>query len=138
MDEVTGQDSEVPSRELIHTEGNTLIIKLGAYTLSLKIEGPEPRPARLKLGRGQTIFDLVLEAARTLVRETGRNEFSPAELYHTAKEKHPDLDLKRNSWSSHVMSSAPNHPSYRYYTARRKFFRYHGGGRYSLEPAFTT
>jgi hypothetical protein len=123
----------------IHTDGNTLTLKVGDYVLSLTIEGPEVKPGgRLRLKEGQTLFDLVLDAARTVVKDFGESEFTAAELYHVAQEKHPDLDIKRNSWNSHIMSSAPNHPSYRHYTSHRKYFRYLERGKYSLEPGFTS
>ena len=124
--------------DIVHVEGNTLILKVGDYVLSLKIEGPEAKSiGRLKLGAGQTLFDLVLDAARTFVDDFGESEFTAAALYHVAREKHPDLDIRRNSWNSHMMSSAPNHPSYRHYTSHRSYFRYHGRGKYSLEPGLT-
>ena len=128
-------NSAIPVNNIIHAEGNSLTIRVGEYLLTLKIEGPEAKPSgRLKLERGKTMFDLVLEAAETVVKDTGNNEFSAADLYHTAVERNPDLSIKRNSWNSHVVSSAPNHTSYRHYTSHRKYFRYLGGGKYSLEP----
>ena len=128
-------NSAIPVNDIIRTEGNCLTMRVGEYVLTLTIEGPETKPSgRLQLERGLTLFDMVLDTARTFVKETGDNEFNAACLYHIAKEKHPDLNLRRSSWNSHVMSSAPNHPSYRHYTSHRKYFRYLGGGRYSLEP----
>jgi len=127
--------STIPGNNIIHIEGNSLTIKVGDYLLTLKIEGIKPRPSgRLQLGQGQTLFDLVLDAARAFVKETGEREFSAADLYRTAVERNPELSLRRNSWNSHVMSSTPNHPSYRHYTSHRTYFRYHGRGRYSLNP----
>lgn len=127
--------STVAVNDVARIEGNTLTLRVGEYVLSLRIEGPEVKPSgRLQLGQGQTMFDLVLDAARAYVKDTGENEFNAAVLYHIAKEKHPDLNLRRNSWNSHIISSAPNHPSYRHYTSHRKYFRYHGRGRYSLDP----
>ena len=129
--------STIPLNQILHPEGNCLTLRIGEYLLSLKIEGPEPKSGgRLQLGQGQTMFDLVLDAARTFVGDFGEREFSAAALYHIAKTTHPDLEIRRNSWSSHVMSSAPNHPSYRHYTSHRKYFRYHGNGMYSLEPDY--
>ena len=125
----------IPVNDVIRIEGNSLILRVGDYLLTLKIEGLKARPTgRLQLEQGQTIFDLVLDAARTFMKDIGGAEFSAADLYHIAKERHPDLDIKRNSWNSHVMSCAPNHPSYRHYTSHRKYFRYLGRGKYSLEP----
>lgn len=131
------ETSPISLNEVIGVEGNTLTFKVGEYKLSLKIEGPEPKKVgRLQMEKGQTMFDLVLEAATTFVNTNKETEFGAAELYHIALEKHPDLDLRRNSWMSHVMSSSPNHPSYRHHTAHRKYFRYLGRGRYKLEPGF--
>jgi hypothetical protein len=128
--------SSATINDIIHVEGNTLTLKVGDYILSLKLEGPEARPSgRLQLEGGKTLFDLVLESARVLVDNFGQEEFSAAELYHIARNRHPDLDIRRNSWNSHVMSSTPNHPSYRHYTSHRSYFRYHGRGRYSLKPS---
>lgn len=128
--------STVRDNDIIHIEGNSLTLRAGEYMLTLKIEGPEAKPSgRLQLGQGQTLFDLVLDAARTFVKETGEREFGAADLYRIAVERNPELSLRRNSWNSHVMSSTPNHPSYRHYTSHRTYFRYHGRGKYSLNPA---
>jgi hypothetical protein len=132
------EESSAQLNEIIHVEGNMLTVKVGEYLLTLKIEGPEAKPGgRLKMEKGQTMFDLVLEAARTFVKDTGENRFDAAVLYHVAREKHPDLDIRRNSWNSHVMSSAPDHTSYKHYTSHRKYFRYLGEGKYSLVPDLT-
>ena len=121
--------------DILRIEGNTLTLRVGEYSLTLKIQGPERKlPGRLHLEPGQTLFDLVLDAARRFMKDTGENEFTAADLYHLAKERHPELDIRRNSWNSHVMSSAPNHPSYRHYTSHRRYFRYLGRGIYSVEP----
>ena len=128
-------NSTSPVGDIIRVEGSTLTLRVGEYRLTMKIEGPEVKPGgRLRLEAGQTLFDLVLDSARTFVSTPGEEEFSAADLYYIAREKHPDLDIRRNSWNSHIMSSAPNHPSYRHYTSHRNFFRYLGRGRYSLEP----
>lgn len=40
---------------------------------------------RLKLDDGRTLFDLVLDAARTFINTFRQEEFSAADLYHIAK-----------------------------------------------------
>jgi hypothetical protein len=115
---------------------NYLTVKVQESTLTVKIEGRETQDhGRLKLEPGKTLFDIVLDSAKILVTEFRASEFSAAELYHVAVDRYPELNLRRNSWSSHVVSSAPNHPSYDHYTARRRYFRYLGRGRYSLDPS---
>ncbi len=135
---MTEPTPDTPITDVIRIEGNSLILRVGEYQLTVKIEGPEARPSdRFKLERGQTMFDLVLDAARTCVKEIGDNEFSAADLYHIAVERNPGLNIRRNSWNSHVVSSAPNHPSYRHYTSHRRYFRYLGKGKYFLDLGLT-
>jgi hypothetical protein len=130
-------NTAIQFNDIARTEGSSLILKVGEYLLTLKIEGPEVKPiGRLQLDRGKTLFDLVLEAARKFVEDTGEEEFTAAALYHIAKNIHPDLDIRRNSWNSHVISCAPNHPSYRHYTSHREYFNYLEEGRYSLLPHY--
>ena len=133
------ESSSALVNDIINVEGNTLTFRVGEYRLSIKIEGPEVKPGgRLQLEAGQTMFDLVIEAAKTFVEDFGEREFTAAALYHIAKERHPDLDIRRNSWNSHIISSAPNHPSYKHYTSHRSYFRYHGEGKYTLEAIQAT
>jgi len=126
----------IPITGTIDVRGETLTIKVNESTLTVKIEGNGASGAeRLKLEPGRTLFDLVLEAAKTMVKDFKRNEFSASDLYHLAVDQHPDLNLKSNSWSAHVVSSSPSHPSYGHSTARRRYFRYLGKGKYSLDPS---
>jgi len=125
----------IPVTATVSIEGSSVTVKVLESLLTVKIEGLEAGPGkRLHLGRGKTMFDLVLDAARAYVRDTGESEFSAADLYHIALAEHPELELRRNSWGSHIVASAANHPSYRHYTSRHRYLRYLGKGRYSLEP----
>jgi len=125
----------IPVSGTINIQGDSVTLRVRESTLTIKIEGKVPEPGkRLRLESGKTLFDLVLDAAKTLIEDVGVSEFSAADLYHVAVDKHPELNLRRNSWGSHVVSSAPNHPSYGHYTSHRKYFRYLGRGKYSLEP----
>ena len=123
----------IPVTGTLHIEGDTLRISVSETTITMKLEPDEEAPRKLMLEAGRTLFDVVLDVARSFVQETGTNEFTGAELYHIALGKYPELNLKRNSWGAHVISCAPNHPSYHHSTSRRKYFRYLGNGRYSLD-----
>jgi hypothetical protein len=128
----------IPVTGTINIEGDSVTVQIKESIIAVKIEGRAVEvPKRLQLERGRTLFDLVLEAAKAFIEETGENEFSAADLYHIAFQRYPDINLRRNSWGAHVVSSAPNHPSYRHYTAKRKYFRYLGKGKYSLDPSLT-
>ena len=90
----------------IQVQGNSLTITLEDYILTINIEKkPEPE-VKDRYGAGRTMFDLVLEAARRSVGLLGNEEFTAADLYHKVRELHPDIDIRRNSWNSHVMSCA--------------------------------
>jgi hypothetical protein len=126
----------IPITVTVSIDGEYLTMKVQESTLTTRVEGrPAQASERLRLERGQTLFDLVLDAAKTIVRDYGRKQFTAADLFHVAMDQHPDLKLRRNSFSSHVVSSAPNHSSYGHYTARRRYFRYLGNGKYSLDPS---
>jgi hypothetical protein len=87
---------------------------------------------KLKLERGKTLFDIVREIAKSWVAESGTSQFTAAQLYHEALDRYPELNLKRNSWGAHVISCAPDHPSYKNYTSKRNYFTYMGKGLYRL------
>ena len=125
----------IPVTGALQIEGDILRISISETLITLRLDPDREAPRKLVLGAGRTLFDIVLDTARSYVQEMGTNEFTGAELYQMASEKHPELNLKRNSWGAHVISSAPNHPSYRHSTARRRFFRYLGNGRYSLNES---
>jgi hypothetical protein len=128
----------IPVTGTILIEGNSIKISVKETTITTRIEGAEGLTTRLALEHGRTLFDLVLEIARDCVEESGENEFTGAELYHMALNKYPNLNLRRNSWGAHMISSSPNHPSYSHYTSRRKYFRYHQKGRYSLDKSLVS
>jgi hypothetical protein len=125
----------IPVSGIIEIENNFLTIRISESTITLKLQPEEKIQTKFTLERGKTLFDIVLESARNYIEETGNNEFTAADIFHQAQGKYPELNLRRNSWGAHVISSAPAHPSHHHYTARRSFFRYLGKGRYSLEPS---
>lgn len=124
----------IPVIGTIDLQGDSLTIKIKETTITVKLQPEGKTQLKIALERGRTLFDIVLESALAYVEESGSGEFTAADLLHLARGRHPELDLRRNSWGAHVISSAPNHPSYQHYTARRQYFRYLGNGRYSLEP----
>ena len=91
---------------------------------------------RISLPKGETLFNVVLETARTLAQESGTGQFSASELYHKAQESYPTL--KRNSFSSQVIACAPNHPSYKHYKTQKDYLVYSGNGKYRLSPTYTS
>ncbi|GAI44467.1 unnamed protein product [marine sediment metagenome] len=80
------------------------------------------------------MFDLVLEAARGVVRRKGANRFSPPELYEEALKSYPDL--KKNSFMARVIACTPNHNSYKHHASKRDYLSYLGPGVYSLNDQY--
>ncbi len=122
----------IPVTGTIRIQGNSLVIKVNEATINLKLDMPNEVGGKLKLERGKTLFDIVLDTAKSWVTESGTSQFTAAQLYHEALDRYPELNLKRNSWGAHVISSAPDHPSYRNYTSKRNYFTYMGKGLYRL------
>ena len=122
----------IPVTGTIQIQGNSLVIKVNEATINMKIDMADEVGGKLKLERGKTLFDIVLDTAKAWVEESRTSQFTAAQLYHSALDRYPELNLKRNSWGAHVISSAPDHPSYRNYTSKRNYFTYMGKGLYRL------
>ncbi len=122
----------IPVTGTIRIQDNSLVIKVNEATINLKLDMANEIGGKLKLERGKTLFDIVLDTAKSWVEESGTSQFTAAQLYHSALDRYPELNLKRNSWGAHVISSAPDHPSYRNYTSKRDYFTYMGKGLYRL------
>ena len=121
----------VPISGVVRVDEGSITITINRAEATISFEPLFRKPERISLEKGRTVFDIVLETAQELVRTTGENRFSAAQLYGIAMERYPGL--KRNSWVAHVIASAPNHTSHKHYGARRDYFRYLGDGTYSLD-----
>jgi len=119
----------IPISGIARIDEGSITITINRAETAISFE-PQQKQERISLEKGRTLFDVVLETAQELVRRTDENRFSAAQLYGLAMERYPTL--KRNSWGSHVIASAANHPSQRYYGSRRNYLKYLGDGTYSL------
>jgi len=122
----------IPVSGVIRIDDGSITITVNRAETVIAFEPVAKKETRFSLGNGRTLFDIVLDTARDMIGETGTNSFSASELYHRALEEYPNL--KRNSWNSHVIACAPNHPSYKHHISRRDFFSYSQNGRYRLNP----
>ncbi len=127
----------IPVTGTIRIEDDSLTIKVSETMTTMKLEMQEEAQRKLALEHGKTLFDIVLDTAKSWVAESGTSQFTAAQLYHTALDRYPGLNLKRNSWGAHVISCAPDHPSYRHYTSTRNYFTYMGKGLYRLSAHST-
>ncbi len=126
----------IPVTGIIQIQGNSLVIKINESAITLKLDMANEVGGKLKLERGKTLFDIVLDTAKSWITDSGTSQFTAAQLYHTALDRYPELNLKRNSWGAHVIACAPDHPSYKNYTSKRTYFTYMGNGRYRLSGYF--
>ena len=125
----------IPISGVINFDRESITLTINRTETTIHIEPKTPKGKHISLESGKTMYDLVLETARQVVKdEFEENQFTAAQLYHTAQDRYPNLNLKRNSWNSHVIGSAPNHPSYRHFSSSHRYFRYLGKGKYSLDP----
>jgi hypothetical protein len=130
MQEIT---FSIPVSGIIRIDEGSITVTVNRAETAISFE-PQQKQQRISLEKGRTLFDIILETAQELVRSTEENRFSAAQLYGVALERIPTL--KRNSWGSHVIASAANHPSQKYYGSKRDYFRYMGDGTYSLKDMY--
>jgi hypothetical protein len=110
----------------------TIVVNKAETTVSFQ---PEPKKdERIRLPKGESLFDVVLVTAQQFVTTKKQYRFSSADLYHEVVRTHPDI--KRNSWGAHVIASSSNHPSQKHYGARRDYFNYLGKGMYGLNSKY--
>jgi len=109
---------------IIVNEART-IISLRPETLSGKGKPLEP---------GKTMYDVILETAREVVKSKGFNRFTAPEVYRKALEKYPALN--RGSFMSRVIACTPDHPSYKHYKSGRDYFSRIGSGFYQLNDQY--
>lgn len=106
-------------------------VNLNPAIVSLPMRLPIQEQQVIAGGRKKTIHDIALETAKRFVSETGAIEFTAANLYNLALEDYPQL--KRNSFSAHVIAAAPDHPSHGHYANRKDYLIYLGDGKYRLK-----
>lgn len=124
----------IPVSGTIRLDGNSVTIVVNRAETSVWLWPEAERVKPITFGPGKTMYDVILEAAREVVRRKGLNRFSAPELYHEARDKYPAL--KRNSFTSRVISSTPDHPSYKHYASRRDYFSHIGPGLYKLNDSY--
>jgi hypothetical protein len=71
------------------------------------------------------VWKMCYEAAKELPEI-----FRPIDIIRKIKEKRPDV--KENTIRAHVISLAPNHPSFKHYGMKHKLFFYLGNGNFRL------
>jgi hypothetical protein len=107
-------------------------IKLNPKSVILPIEAAVgKKKARGKKEGKKKIHDIVLETAKMITKKEGMGVFSAKDLYQLAIKKYPGLN--KNSFNTYVISSAPEHNSWKHYKMRREFLKYVGRGRYRLK-----
>jgi len=126
----------IPVSGVIRMDGDLVTVIVNRTETSISLETGATPGKRISLGAGKTMYDLILEAAQEVIRRKGFNRFSAPELYSVAREKHPDL--KRQSFTSRVIASTPDHRSYKHYKSSRDYFSHVGPGLYSLNDRYMT
>ena len=124
----------IPVSGIVKIDGDNITIVVNRAETTVRLEPEIGGIGRISLERGKSMFDVVLETARELVREKGANRFTAAELYHKSLERYPAI--KRNSFAARIIGSAPDHPSYRHQVTKRDYLSYLGNGQYKLADRY--
>ncbi len=125
----------IPVSGVVRIDEGSIVIIVNKTETNISLSPVPPSGKRLFREQGKTMFDLVLEAARRVVRRKGVNRFSPPELYEEALKSYPDL--KKNSFMARVIACAPNHNSYKHHLSTRDYLSYLGPGIYTLNDQYT-
>ena len=125
----------IPVSGVIRIDGDEVTISVNKSD-TIVVFGPEVRlGGRVSLEPGKTMFDIILEIAREVIRRKGFNRFSAPDLYSVAREKYPHIN--RGSFMSRVIACTPDHPSYIHHKSRRDYFSRIGPGLYWLNEKYT-
>ncbi len=125
----------IPVSGVVRIDEDSVIIIVNKTETNISLSPFPLSGKRLFEEQGKTMFDVVLEAAREVVRKKGANRFSPPELYREALLKYPQL--RRNSFMARVIACAPNHNSYKHHVSKRDYLSYLGPGVYTLNDQYT-
>ena len=124
----------IPVSGVVRMDGDAITIIVNKAETNITLTPEIQKGKHVSLEAGQTLYDIILEAAREVVRKKGVNRFSAPELYHEALDRYPDL--KRNSLVTRVIACTPNHRSYKHYTSHRDYFHRIGPGLYELNEKY--
>lgn len=116
----------IPVTGSISVENDKVTIEIKPAVIILDIR---PRSQRF-YAEGKTIYDIMLETARSYVKEVKTNSFKGAQLLKEARIRYPEI--KRSTWTSIMIAVTPSHPSNQHFRTRRNFFNFLGEGTYSL------
>ena len=124
----------IPVSGVVRINEESVVIIVNKTETNISLSPVSPSGKRLFQEQGKTMFDVVLEAARGVVREKGVNRFSPPELYEEALKRYPQL--KKNSFMARIIACAPNHNSYKHHLSTRDYLSYLGPGIYTLNDQY--
>ena len=125
----------IPVSGVVRIDEESVIIIVNKTETSISLSPIPPSGRRLFQKQGKTMFDVVLEAARRVVKRKEVNRFSLPELYEEALKSYPDL--KKNSFMARVIACTPNHNSYKHHASKKDYLSYLAPGVYSLNDQYT-
>jgi len=106
-------------------------IKVKPSTVSLPIEAsPANKRKHAKKKLGKSIHEVVLESAKKVSKKADDGIFKSVDLFNVAIKKYPELNKK--SFNTTVISTAPEHTSWKYYPNGKDYLVYLGKGKYKL------
>lgn len=79
----------------------------------------------------KTLHDIILETAKKLKFEMGKETFSASDLYKQASINYPEIN--RASFGANVISAAPEHNSWKHYPNKKELLTYLGKGKFKLK-----
>ena len=124
----------IPVTGVIHMEEDGITITVNKAETKVSVQFPTYTNQSSRLEPGETMSDVVLQAAQDFVRTNTTNRFSGPELFFVASQKHPRLN--KASFLSRIVAVTPNHPSYRHFASGKDYFKKVGKGLYQLNSKY--
>ena len=124
----------VPVSGVIIINGESVSITINQAEMKISTESELLSQGKVVIKLAKSLYEIILEAAREIVKRQGYNRFNAPGLYAVASEKYHGLN--KDSLTSRVISSTPNHPSYKHHSSQRDYFRRIGPGLFSLNDKY--
>ena len=124
----------IPVSGVIIINGESISISINPAEMKITTESEPLSQGKIVVRPGKSLCEIILEAAREIVKRQGYNRFGAPDIYAVASEKYQGLN--KDSLTSRIISSTPNHPSFKHHQSQRDYFRRIGPGMFALEDKY--
>ena len=125
----------IPVSGVIVINGESVSITVNQAEIKIATDSEPLSGGRLIIKPAKPLYDIILEAAREVVKRKEYNRFTSPELYAIASEKYKGLN--KGSITSRIIACTRNHPSNKYHSSGRDYFSRIAPGTFKLNDQYT-